>query len=105
MADIDEMERSIAKIERHLGMGGIHNMCDRCGKLTGILFIVTGTFSRLNRYCFKCVLVIYLIDLKYWILSKLLLSAEKFGEINDIHNKLCRLGRFHPVEIPEIYRR
>ena len=75
--DIDEMERRIVKIESHLDLGGIHNKCDRCDKLTSILFLVSGTFSRVNRYCFKCVLDIYLIDFKYWIYDKLLPIRRK----------------------------
>ena len=65
----DELERRVAKIEDHLDMKGVHNRCDRCGRLDTFLFKVCGTFWGEKRYCFRCVAYIYIIGIKYWLLG------------------------------------
>ena len=71
IVDLEELERRIGKIEEHIGMGEIQNMCDRCGRLASPLFIVYACSFREERYCFRCIAYIYIIGIKYWLLEKL----------------------------------
>lgn len=92
MGDFEKLERRIAKIEEHIGMGNIQNKCDRCGRLGSHLFIVYACSFREERYCFRCVAYIYLIDIKYWLLEKLFhIHIQRLIKVgNEWKAKLCR---------------
>jgi len=81
---IEELERRVAKIEEHIGMGKIQNMCDRCGRLASPLFMVYACSFREERYCFRCVAYIYMIDIEYWLLGKLLPIRKRVTMENKI---------------------
>ncbi len=65
------IEQRVARIEEYLDLNGIHNKCDRCGRLDTTLFKVCGTFAGEKRYCFRCVFHIYVIGVEYYMRQKL----------------------------------